>query len=272
MTEPAVNTRIDNENRISAKISGGREAAGAVEFDDFVQLCQAIEECLKCTEAAVTGAKPVLRYRIVKLRTGSAEIAIEPIAPLEGRDRRRQTVGLFNKTITALQHGRRVDSRYGDDDLNCFRRLIIPLERGAATLEVSGQVLTTEFATNIEKALGETFSSEGSITGIIEGLNVHNRFECTIYEQVDAQRISCSFPKELVDIVLSAIRKRVTIFGLQSFRPDSAIPYQVRIESIEVLPPDEELPTLDDVRELGTWDTGGKSAVDFVRSLRDGDG
>ncbi len=33
--------------------------------------------------------------------------------------------------------------------------------------------------------------------------------------------------------------------------------------------PNEGLPTLDDVRELGPWGTDGKSAVDFVRSIRD---
>ena len=221
---------------------------------------------------AVTGDKPVLRYRIVKLLAASAEIAIEPIAPPDGRDRRRQTVTLFKRTVATLQHGRRPDHRYSDDDLACFRRLTLPLERHATTLIVSGEELTREFAANIDKFLGETFTSEGSITGTIEGLNVHNRFECTLYEQADGQRVSCTFPKELVDIVLSAIRKRVMVFGLQSFRPDRAVPHQVRIESIEILPSDEELPTLEEVRALGTWDTGGKSAVDFVRSLRDQDG
>lgn len=37
-------------------------------------------------------------------------------------------------------------------------------------------------------------------------------------------------------------------------------------------PPDDELPTLHDVRALGRWDTGGLDSVAFIRSLRDRQG
>src|SRR5262245_22723976 len=93
----------------------GKDPDSLVNFSDFRAFCAAVSECLHRSEAIVTGSKGQVTYRVKKLTTGSAKVTLEAVrtAKARGRDRRTQVVGFFSRTVTAIQGGKKVDSRLG---------------------------------------------------------------------------------------------------------------------------------------------------------------
>ena len=107
------------------------------------------------------------------------------------------------------------------------------------------------------------------MAGRLESLNVHGKTEFSVYPPVLGVRVRCNFPEAMFGQVTHAIRRHVTIQGTLHYHPGRAFPSRVDVVSLSINPADDDLPTLHDLRRLGKWDTGGLSAVEFVRALRD---
>ena len=130
--------------------------------------------------------------------------------------------------------------------------------------------MTAPFTANIDKAADVAIPSEGQLKGRLEGLNLHNCREFTIYPPIPGFAVPCSFPEAMYDEVHQAVNKNVTVFGILSFKPGKALPERVQVKRIEINPDDKDLPKLSDFR--GTWagGTDGLTTVEFLRTLRDG--
>ena len=198
----------------------------------------------------------------------SACVTLEPIPPKRGPDRTAEVVETFRTTLGNLQAGRPVDPRLSFDDLSAYRELVAPLERRAKGVWLDGVSLTTEFAANIDRIIGNTLASEGFVTGRLERINIHNRHEFGLYPPLGAARVTCRFEEPLLPQVQAALGRNVRVAGRLSFRPERAFPEHVLVKSIEVLPADSELPTLAELRGSAPGCTGGLSSVEFVRMIR----
>ncbi len=253
---------------IRTRLVGADEDAGAVQFDDFHVFCDKMYECLRITEQVVTKRAGRVHYRIVQLNSGSAAMVLEAVAPKKGEDQRAEVVGLFKKTIADLQAGKPVDPRLTSRDLKKFRELRAALKR---TKEVwlDGAILDSQYVANIDRILGSTVKSEGSVTGLLERLNVHNKNEFILYPPVGSHQIVCRFPDTMFEQVRLAIRRNVTVTGTLYHHPDKAYPDVVHVKDLEIHPPNNELPKLGDLKGLLKGCTQGLTSVDFVRTLRD---
>ncbi|HEY5315889.1 MAG TPA: hypothetical protein VIK18_25390 [Pirellulales bacterium] len=241
---------------------------GLVEFDDFVVFCDAIQKCLRAVEETAVGHSGRVRYRVVDLQCSSAVIKIEPRAKRDG-DAGRRTVERFRETVDALNRGH-VDPRMQPDALETFRSLADPLKRHASRVIIGRTTLTEKYVTTISRVLDEVTSCEGSVSGLLERINVHNeKNEFVVYPPVANRQVPCIFHDELLPEVRRAIKRNVTVFGTVFYRPGGTLPSRVHVRSIDIHPSDDELPDLHAVRELGAWDTGGLTSVEFLRALRD---
>ena len=61
--------------------------------------------------------------------------------------------------------------------------------------------------------------------------------------------ILCYFKEENVDDVLSAFRKRVSVYGLIMYKSHGE-PYSLKVEQFRVFKDKEDLPTANDVLEI----------------------
>ncbi|MCX7428504.1 MAG: hypothetical protein NTW96_23120 [Planctomycetia bacterium] len=256
-------------NRISVRLVGADEDDGIVRFDDFRNFCDSLAACLRKSEELLTSGPTRIRYRIVGLENASAAVTLEAIAPTNGRDPRPEVLGLFRETVVNLQSGRPVDSRIGRDVLAAYRELISPLHRRTKEVWVDSSCLTTQYGASIDEILGSSIPSEGSVRGVLERVNVHNRNEFVLYPPLPGYSVSCSFPDSMLEQVRRAIKSNVTVWGRLHFQPDAPFPHQVHASRMEIHPPDDELPTFSDLRGTAKECTGTLTSVAFVRAVRD---
>ncbi len=129
--------------------------------------------------------------------------------------------------------------------------------------------LTSRFIANVDELIGTTIPSEGTVKGRLERLNVHNRFEFVIYPPIPGYSVRCVFQDDLYEQIHRAIRTNVTVSGTLHYRPGTPFPDWVQVKSVEVHPPDEQLPKLADLR--GSWKgcLGERNAIQFIQANRD---
>lgn len=256
------------ENTLTIKLVGSEDDNGLVRFEDFTSFCRVLSKCLRRVDEVVRPEGERLRYRIVGMETASATVTLEAIRPRNGADGTTAVVGLFRETVARLQSGRGPDRRLTFDDLETFRELVLPLRQHSREVWVDGHKLTSEYVGTIERILGSAIPSEGQVTGRLERLNVHNRYEFVLFP-VAGNRIVCKFDESMLEQVRAGIKRTVTVSGTLSFQPDKPLPDRVRVRSMEVHPRDEELPRLKDLRGIARNCTGNMTAVQFVRAIRD---
>lgn len=120
---------------------------------------------------------------------------------------------------------------------------------------VNGHVstsVTSGSSEHVQEILGTRYSSVGSIEGRLEGVNLHDRRSFYVYDSLDGRRIQCEFGTRvpIEDLAKALIRRaRVFVYGVVNYRSDGEIA-SVHADEIFVIPPDDELPTADDVRGI----------------------
>ncbi|MBI1901815.1 MAG: hypothetical protein HYS13_11980 [Planctomycetia bacterium] len=202
------------------------------------------------------------------MEASSAALELEPLAPADGPDNRRVVIDLFHETIERIQAGKSVDARFTFDDLVAFRDLATPLQRHSRELWINGEKLTAKYVAQLELILGSAIPSKGQLSGRLERLNVHDRYEFVLFPAA-GPRVVCIFDEAMFEEVRNAIKRMVTVSGTLYFQPDRPLPDRVRVDKMEIHPPDDELPKLRDLRATSPNCTGKLTAVDFVRALRD---
>ena len=257
------------DNTITVRLVGADEDNGVVRFEDFREFCDNLGRCLRKSESVVSTQQPRLHYRIRSLTGGSPCVTLEALPPTKGLDRRQETLALFRDTVVRLQHGQAVDTRLNRDAIESFRGLVSPLRHKTKEVWVGQSRLTTQFEANIEHLLGSSVPSEGSVSGVLEQVNVHNKCEFVLYPPIPGHRIKCVFPDELFDQVRAAIKGNVTVSGTMDFYQDKPFPDRVQVKKMELHPPDDDLPTFGSLRGFAPNCSGSMESVEYVRSIRD---
>ena len=256
------------QNTLTVKLVGAEDDKGLVRFDDFMGFCRALLKCLRRVDDIVRPEGDRLRYRIVQMQAGSAALTLEAIPPATPKDDRGAVVSLFCETASRLQAGKTPDKRFAFDDLEAFRELVLPLDRHAKEVWVNGSKLTSDYVANIERILGSAIPSVGQVTGKLERLNVHDRYEFVLFPAAGT-RITCAFDEFMLEQVRMGVKRTVTVSGVLYFQPDKPVPDRVHVEKIEIHPADKELPRLKDLKGIAPRCTGKMTSVEFVRAIRD---
>lgn len=108
------------------------------------------------------------------------------------------------------------------------------------------------------------------VSGVLEKINVHGKNECNLYPTIGGYSVVCVFPESMRTKVAEALAHKtyVTVTGTVFYRPDRPFPERVHVENLLEHPSDDELPTLQDVRALGPWGTGGVDSLAYLEAIR----
>lgn len=137
---------------------------------------------------------------------------------------------------------------FTDTALERARDVVALVRRTEGLLSIDTTPLDEHVVANVNEVLGTTVTTIGSVEGRLESLNVHgtNRF-FNVYDVLSGARIRCDFAHRIAaDEVGQNAEKRVIVHGELRYREDGQL-VNVIARSIEVPPPEDELPSANDV-------------------------
>lgn len=281
------------DNRITIQLQGSLEDDWHVTLSAFLAQLEAVKAALKQTERLVSGEEETsVYYRVVDLRHSSpATIVLEAVSrtnlPIPQPQRKKSrptpkrqdysqaTVRQFFHSLKSIREKKERPARADLQMLEAYRNLAAPLEKKVSDLKITNGEGSVEidrtFQSAIDEIIGPDELVDGTITGTLEKLNLHNTTRFDIFPPIGPKQIMCEFPPSLKSEVIKAVDQYVCVGGKLRYKRLENFPYAVNAERVEILPPDDELPTLFDIRDMAPDLTGGKSATDFLEEIRDGE-
>lgn len=197
----------------------------------------------------VSDGVPVSAAEDIIRSVGRGLELIESTAPLEGLPR--------NFDFQTLEH---------------VRDLIRPVRDGVTGITVITPErkisLSSAAERNVERFLRPVYSSYGTVEGIIQmvALAGHN-LHFSVRDRLSGRSIRCIVPRARQPDVLAVFGRRVIVEGRIKVNERGDV-LVIQMEGITRFPPDEELPSIEDV--AGAFDfTGDKSLAEHLESLRD---
>jgi hypothetical protein len=268
---------LESDERITVRLEGAVEDDGHLRLSEFLNQLEALRAALKQTERIITGAEESrLYYRIVDVSHSSPlTVVLEPTPIKPDGDTRvaKTTVKKFITTLRLIEKKKDAPQDFDLTALEAYKGLGAMLEKHVSGLTIASPkrsvTIDKQFKSRVNDIIGPDELVEGSITGTLEWINLHNMNRFNIYPVIGPKKVLCDFPRKLREKVKSAIDRHVEVFGELKYKRWGNFPYAMNVTDLEILPPDDELPTLFDLRGVAPNATGGVNSAEFVRALRD---
>lgn len=219
------------------------------------------------------GGRTNLTYLVVELEIGSATVAFEA-PPVDGGASPDSVFDDFASGFAAISNGTIDMLGYDADIVEGFSELVEPLRRNMVrSIELTHG--TTDIVLSHDVVPVAAIAAEiethavGSLAGFIDALNVHRDHVFYLYPPGLPRRVACVFDRPLLDEVRMAVKRYVTVAGLLEYVEGQPFPHRITVESIDVHPPEDELPSLDSLYGIAPDLTGGVETVTYLRRLRD---
>jgi hypothetical protein len=263
------------DDRITLIIEGLPEDEGQVRFGAFLSQVQNLNATITKLDREANGGKNASLFRIAELSYASPiRVVIEPEALPSQPYAGHVIIERLVQIVTAIEGGADL-SGVDADLLEDIRGLARPVGKTVknSTLVFNDHHfdLTPRVVSKVDEALAVDEECEGSIEGMLEQINVHHGANVFyIYPEVGPRKVACHFPSRLYDDAVSAVGRRVEIFGTLHYRIGAVLPHALSVTGIDAYPPESELPDWEDLRGMAPDATGDMSSEAFVRELRDG--
>ena len=254
---------------------------GALGTMDYLSVLRALQggyELLQRTGRRVLGDRADdLHWNLAGLAEGSISTLIRP-DPVPGfLDRElREVIETYRDDLAAPAE------RLPEEDVPVLRELLQELQRtssGALLAETeepdgSGDVRSalvdpTDVLPTLVQQRPRRQRVIGSVAGRLESLNVHGRREASLWNELDQRRVVVTFVEDDYQRVHTAVRRRVEVYGLVQEDADGR-PLRVRLQDLEVLASDEDLPTLASLAGSMPDLTGGLTPEEYLERQRQG--
>jgi hypothetical protein len=116
----------------------------------------------------------------------------------------------------------------------------------------------------------EYYFEYGSVTGMLEEINVHNGkniFQLYLHNE---KKIKCKFSPVLFEQIKQALGQYVEVYGRLKYKDDfshNAQPLEIEVTDIEIIPEDDSF-TLASLRGSAEGMLGDKTSEQYVRDIR----
>jgi hypothetical protein len=231
---------------LSILIRGERVTA-----ERFQRAVDAFFGVLKEVTAAITGKAGSIEW-VVSVRSGSIGIG----AKGEAAHARHsvpvpQVVAAAYAGLRQIQESRARPKHFNDGALHDARELAqlvdgktISAIRIRRSKESVG--LQQEAVHNVDAMFGGTLSEDGFIEGKLEMISSRGGLHVGVWDALSDRQVRCYVSPQLLDNVTAAFGRRVAVGGTILYKPTGE-PVSIDVETIEIFPTDEELPTAEDV-------------------------
>ncbi len=264
-----------SDDHITLVVEGLPEDDGQVRLAAFLSELQNLSAALGRLDRDANAGKAASYFRIAELSYSSpARVAIDQ-RPLPGQPFTGQIViDSLVRISAALASGDDLldfDAELLGDIRDLARPVGATVKSATLLFNESRIDLTPQVVSRVDTALAVDEECDGFLQGNLEQINLHlgaNTFQ--IYPDVGPKKVACHFPPSLYDDAVSAVGRKVEVFGTLHYRARKNFPHQIEVASIDTYPPESDLPDWDDLRGRAPDATGGLSSEAFVRELRNG--
>lgn len=263
--------------RITVQMVGKEEDNGDVRFEDFIDQLTAVRDALLEVDRAISEEQAnTVYFRVVDLKHSSpAAVVLEAVPIVKDNDNSEAVVQSFLGAIVQIQESVEAPKGLGYYPLQALKKVGVPLgsrKLTGVTISSNGTSipLSSTLVEKVETVLGPDEIEYGSVSGTLEKLNLHSRRKVFyIYPTIGKGVTRCHFPQKLRSQVLAAVGKYITVYGRLKSKQVDNIPYELRVEEIEIHPPEETLPSLNELRGIAPDALAGKSTEEFIWEIRD---
>lgn len=268
--------------RIIIQIRGNPDDDERLRLYDFINQLDAIRTTLNHLEDELrTSESAPIQYRVVDLSHQSpATVVLEAVPGNKGQDVSSLVIDRFMETIKTIKAGRTMPDYLSTQDLEPFKRIgPPPAKRKTAQRHLSLVTIKTNsdqvdvaesLEPDIEKIVGPDQIELGSVYGMLELINIHasvNTFR--IYPIIGPRRIDCHFRKDQLHKAISGVGRYIQVHGELRYKHRDKFPYAMDAIEIDLLPDEDKLPSMLDLKGVAPNATGDLKSEDFVRRLRD---
>lgn len=262
-------------NRIIVQIIGGHEDHELIRLKDMIDELSAIQSALSGVDKLISGLKKggATYFRIAKIDYSSPAVFELEAVPLK-RDYNitDEVSATFIRGLDDIQNDREPEE-FDYSLIEAFGGIGKTVGKTTSEMSIRGNgseiSLRDGLSSHIKKIIGEDITYRGSVSGILEWVNIHagaNRFY--LYPVSGAQRVECRFNKEDMEIAVNNVNRYLKVTGKVKYHRKASHPYAINVDEIEVFPHEGELPTFFDLRGIAPNATGNMSSVEFINKLR----
>ena len=109
--------------------------------------------------------------------------------------------------------------------------------------------MTVKSVAFIDDVLGEAFEEHGAVSGRVQTVSERGSIKFVIYDSLTDKPIQCLIGEDQMEEAMHAFGHRAEVYGMVAYKKDGQA-RRIRVEEINVFPPDAELPSAKDVRGL----------------------
>ena len=277
--------------RIRLQSLGSSEDKGHVRLADFIRQLELVRNALKHTEREMTGDEGRVYWRIVDLSHDSpATVVLEEVVPplslKERRERQKLTPAerkaagpppIIDHFIDVMREIRSKaampEGRRSLAVLESYRELSSATDNHMTSFQIEAKSQTVkiddQFRRNIDAIIGPDELMEGSLTGVVEAINLHNTLRFNLYPVIGPKKVTGAFPEHLKRSVIDAIDRYVRVEGTLRYKSWEPYPHAIDVTAVHPLPQSDDLPTLESLRGIAPNATGKLSSEEFVVASRD---
>ncbi|MCZ2154797.1 MAG: hypothetical protein LC114_12990 [Bryobacterales bacterium] len=241
------------KRQFTVRIKGSPDIGGYPRLSDFLKQLDAIKAALKHTERLHAHSENAVDYRIVSLSMASpATVVLEEIPKAKKLPRVAIAEKLIS-TLNQIENGRKIPAQARDlAALEAYRSVGTILKGDALSISSNGKevAIDEKFSRNIEKIIGPDQVIEGSITGRLLAINLHNTTRFEIYPPAGPPKVACDFVRTIKPKVIEGLDRNVRVVGRLRYKHWAPFPHAITAEDLEVFLPNNELPTLMSLRGL----------------------
>jgi hypothetical protein len=249
---------------------------GKILFDTFLYVMNNSFDILKDLDSAISVTpNGSLDWVVTKVSFDSPltmQITSKPKNPEQNFG--VKVVNEYVKGLKILGTEERTPPYFSESSLKKVRSIVSRLEsEGAEPLEIQGNRKNNivEFNKKMQKntamLIGNSYKSYGSVEGTLEMISIHGKPRFNIYDNLILRAVNCNMPDTFREKVRENLGRRVIASGIVSYNAKDE-PISVIIEDFEIIPIEENLPSIDEFIGSDPDFTGNMTTGEYIRSLR----
>ena len=250
--------------------------AQELSFDSFLGVMGNALDVLRDLDSAISSDPDgTLKWVITELGLGSATVGIQSVNVKPPTDYSSEVAASYVDGLQQIEYEGSTPPYFSDFDLRKTQQLARLLTTNGAwrfrATYVDGQKtaeITSRAGTNAAQLTAPKHRSLGSVTGRLEMISVHRGNRFSVYDALTRRAVGCGFKEDMLELVKDALGRRVLASGIVQYNfKGEAI--RVQLESLEMLPREDELPSPETIRGMAPDFTGDLKTEEFLRRVRD---
>ena len=260
-------------SKLCFRLEGPSAENGRIDARDLASFLGSLLDCLEQVRKGSAESVPV-DYPVVGLSPGSATVEIELRSGKDEGKSARVVATRFEAGFRALEKREIHRASFDMRTRQSFINLTKTLSKSVHWIYLTGtQTHRLGLADRVKSNPGSKSPGQsiGSVSGRVEALDVRGAPFFRLYPPTSSNGIKCSFRRSLWKQVLGSVQHYTTVHGVMRYEIDGLWPTHVRVDQIDVHPPEDQLPGLADLFGAAPDLTGGIESAAYIRALRDAD-